>query len=182
MEMERTLILIKSDAMKKNMAGKIISRFEEDGLKIVGVKIKKVETKFAEKHYTTSDAQIMGMGNKTLESGGRERAQKLFNSTDPKEIGMILRKWLIEFITSTPVIAIVLEGEDAIKKVRKITGHTDPSKAEKGTIRGDLGEDAITKANEERRATYNLVHASGSPEEAKIEIDLWFSPKELHII
>lgn len=176
---QKTLVLIKPDAVRKNIAGKIISKFEESGLQIKGIKIKKVETEFAEKHYKDSDAQILGMGNKTLDSGGKEKAQELFNTTDPKEIGTKLREWLIEFITSTPVIAIVLEGEDAVKKVRAIVGHTDPSKAEKGTIRGDLTEDSIQKANEESRATYNLVHASGSPEEAEEEISLWFSEEEI---
>ena len=176
---ERTLILIKPDAMKQNIAGKIISKFEENGLKIIGMKIKKVEKDFAEKHYPDSDAQIIGMGNKTLGSG-EEVAKKLFGTTDPKEIGLKLRGWLIEFITSTAVIAVVLQGTEAIQKVRNIIGHTDPSKAEKGTIRGDLGEDSILKANKENRATENLVHASGSAEEADSEIALWFEPEELH--
>jgi nucleoside-diphosphate kinase len=105
--------------------------------------------------------------------------KKIFGTTDPKKIGMKLRKWLIEFITSAPVVAIVFEGDDAIKTVRKVTGFTDPSKAEEGTIRGDFGDDAINIANKEKRATRNLVHASGNPEEAAKEIALWFTDEEL---
>jgi nucleoside-diphosphate kinase len=179
MEKERTLVVIKPDAMKQNIAGKIIAKFEENDLKIIGMKIKKVEKDFAEKHYTDSDEQIIGMGNKTLGSG-EEVAKKLFGTTDPKEIGIKLRAWLIDFITSTPVIAMVLQGPEAIQKVRKIVGFTDPSKAEKGTIREELGTDSIAKANQEGRATENLVHASGSAEEADSEIALWFEPEELH--
>ena len=81
---------------------------------------------------------------------------------------------MLQFIVSTPVVAMVLQGEDAVQKVRKIAGYTDPSKADKGTIRGDFGADSIAKANSERRATENLIHASGSVEEAQQEIALWF--------
>lgn len=81
---------------------------------------------------------------------------------------------LEKFMMECPVVAIVFKGEDAVNKVRKITGYTDPSKAEKGTIRGDLGEDSLEKADKEGRAVRNLVHASGSKEEAEKEIKLWF--------
>jgi nucleoside-diphosphate kinase len=123
------------------------------------------------------------MGNKTIEAareaGKPESVMKLFGTEEPREIGMQLREWLVEFITSAPVDAYVLEGEDAIKLVRKITGFTDPARADKGTIRGDLGEDSIDRANSEKRATENLVHASGNPEEAEKEINLWFKTEEL---
>ena len=83
-------------------------------------------------------------------------------------------KGLEAFMTEGPVVAIVMEGEDAVQLVRKLTGATDPSKAEEGTIRGDLGEDSGVKADQEGRAIRNLVHASGTPEEAEAEITLWF--------
>jgi nucleoside-diphosphate kinase len=115
------------------------------------------------------------MGNKTLGANGEKRAKEIFGTIEPKELGLQLREWMLQFITSTPVVAIVLEGEDAVQKVRKIAGYTDPSKADKGTIRGDMGVDSIAKANGEHRATENLIHASGSVEEAQQEIALWFS-------
>ncbi len=177
--MEKTLVVVKPDGMKRNMVGKILARLEENGLKVIGMKLVKVDRKLAAKHYTDSDAQVVGMGNKTLSSGGPEKARQLFGTDDPKKIGMMLREWMIDFITSVPVAAFVLEGEDAVKNVRKIVGFTDPVRAEKGTIRGDLGADSIAKANEERRATENLVHASGSAEEAASEIRLWFRDNEV---
>lgn len=177
---ERTLVVVKPDGMKRGLVGRIISRFEENGLRIAGMKLVQVDRELAARHYTDSDQQVSGMGNKTLSAGGPEKAKELFGTTDPKKIGMTLREWMIDFMTSMPVAAMVLEGEDAVQKVRKIAGFTDPSRAEKGTIRGDLGVDSIRKANEERRATENLVHASGSVEEAGREIDMWFKSDELY--
>ncbi|MHA1616357.1 MAG: nucleoside-diphosphate kinase [Candidatus Njordarchaeales archaeon] len=176
---ERTLVLIKPDGIRRKLIGKIISRIEENDLKIIGMKMVKANRNLAEEHYPSSDAQIVGMGNKTLSSSGEEKAKEIFGTTDPKEIGLILREWLIKFITSSPVVALVVEGENAIERMRKLAGYTDPAKAEKGTIRGDFGIDSIAKANEEKRATENLVHVSGSKEEAEREVKLWFKPEEL---
>lgn len=176
--MERTLVLVKPDGVKRNLIGKIISRFEKGGLKVIAMKMTKVDKEFTEKHYLDTDSQVVGMGNKTLDAskktGKSDEVKKLFGSDDSKKIGMILREWLIEFLTSDSVVAMILEGENAIKKTREITGFTDPSRADKGTIRGDLGDDSIIQANNEKRATKNLVHASGSKEEAENEIELWF--------
>ncbi|MEE9323099.1 MAG: nucleoside-diphosphate kinase [Candidatus Aenigmarchaeota archaeon] len=83
------------------------------------------------------------------------------------------------YMTEGPVIIMIFEGENAIKRVREITGHTDPSKADKGTIRGDLGEDSFEKADSEGRGLRNLVHASGTPEEAEKEIELWFEKGDI---
>jgi len=170
---ERTLVLLKPDAIERRLAGKIISRFEDEGFRIVEMKMRKIDKKFAEKHYAATDEQIIGMGKKTLEATGNE-AKKLFGTDDPRKLGETLRKWSIDFISSAPVIAMVLEREDAIAYARKIGGFTDPSKADKGTIRHDFGEDSILKANREKRATKNLIHLSGNREEAKKEIILWF--------
>ncbi len=180
---ERTLILIKSDAIERNLTEEIIKRYEDVGLRVIAKKTVKADKELAAKHYPDSESQIVGMGNKTLQAardaGKPNSVKEIFGTENPKEIGMILREWLIESITSAPVIAIVLEGENAIQKTRKVTGFTDPSKAEKGTIRGDFGDDSIDKSNSERRATKNLVHASGNKEEAEREIRLWFKPEEL---
>jgi len=170
---ERTLVLLKPDAIERKLTGKIISRFEEEGFKIIAMKMQKIDKKFAEQHYVASDEQIIGMGKKTLDATGNE-AKKLFGTDDPRKLGEMLRKWSINFISSAPVIAMVLEREDAIAYARKIGGFTDPSKADKGTIRHNFGQDSILKSNREKRATENLVHLSGNKEEAEKEIKLWF--------
>jgi nucleoside-diphosphate kinase len=81
---------------------------------------------------------------------------------------------LIDYLAGKPVVAMILEGRNAVSKVREITGATDPSKADKGTIRGDLGNDSREKADKEHRSIYNLIHASGTKEEAETEVRLWF--------
>jgi len=171
---ERTLVIVKPDGVKRNLVDEILKRYTDAGLKIVARKTVTATKELAEKHYTDSEEQIVGMGNKTLAVAGEDGTRKIFGTNNPREIGMVLRGWSIEFLISGPVVAVVLEGEDTVEKVRKITGFTDPSKAEKGTIRGDLGDDSILKANEERRATRNLIHAAGNKEEAGREIKLWF--------
>lgn len=176
---ERTLVVLKPDAVRRGLIGKMISHFESKGLKIIGMKLVHVDHNLAKRHYTDSDAQIIGMGNKTLSASGEDKTQEIFGTINPKEIGQQLVEWLRVFIISIPVVAIILEGENAVSEVRKIVGFTDPLRAEKGTIRGDFGADSIAKANAERRATENLVHASGSLDEAKSEINLWFKENEI---
>ncbi len=174
--MERTLIIIKPDGMDRQK--KIISYYENAGLKIIAEKKIRIDRKMAERHYAATDQQISGMGNKTIQaskdSGQYENMKKIFGTENAGEIGTKLRGWLIKFITSATVTALVLEGDNSVAAARKITGFTDPAKAEKGTVRGDLGADSIVKANMEGRPVKNLVHASGSSEEARREIALWF--------
>lgn len=175
---ERTLVVVKPDGVRRGLVDEVISRYESVGLKVVAKKSLTIDEEFAGKHYAATDEQMIGMGMKTLnasrENDKMDEMMKIFGSDDPKKIGRMLREFMIKFITSGLVVAVVLEGEDAVKKVRAITGFTDPARAEKGTIRGDLGEDNIVKANSEGRAVENLVHASGTIEEAQREIDLWF--------
>lgn len=181
--MERTLVVIKPDGVRRGLEKDILSRYEQAGMKIIAKKSLTVHRELAESHYTASHEQILGMGQKTLNASKEhdklEEMIKLFGTDDPKEIGTMLREFMLSFITSGPVHAVVLEGEDAVKRVRAITGFTDPARAEKGTVRGDFGQDNILKANSEKRAVENLVHASGSLEEANFEINLWFKPEEL---
>src|SRR5207244_12808628 len=96
------------------------------------------------------------------------------------EIGLKIQEWMVGFITSGPVMALVLEGKDAVAEVRRLAGHTVPVKADPGTIRGDYSNDTPTLANKEKRPIMNLVHASGDKAEAEFEINLWFTPDELH--
>jgi nucleoside-diphosphate kinase len=181
--MERTLVLLKPDAVKRRLVGEIINRFEKAGLKLVATRMVRPDLELAHKHYPVERREfIEGMGNKTVESYQEEGKDPVadFGSQDPHAIGLQLQGWLVDFLISGPVIAVVLEGPDAIAQVRNIAGHTIPAKAEQGTIRGDYSKDSAILANAEKRPLKNLVHASGDKQEAEFEIGLWFSENELH--
>jgi nucleoside-diphosphate kinase len=179
---ERTLILIKPDGIQRALSGVILARFEQAGLKIVGLKMLQAERAVLERHYPSADAWIRTVGGKTreaFESYGMD-VRAMMGTDDPAEIGRQVRGWLIDFMLSTPVIAAVLEGVHAVTAARKIVGKTLPVFAEPGTIRGDFSVDAPTVANAGRRPVRNLIHASGTVEEAEYEVALWFSPQELY--
>ncbi len=183
MKPERTLVVLKPDAVKRGLIGEIITRFERVGLKLVACKMLQVSRELADKHYPLSRREfIEGMGKKTLENYKDMGVdpKKEMGTDDPYEIGKVIREWLVEMITSGPVLAMVWEGPHAVELVRKITGHTLPLKAEPGTIRGDFSFDSSYLANAKKRAIKNLLHASGDPEEAEYEINLWFSKDEIH--
>lgn len=181
--MEQTLVVIKHDGLARGLVGEIITRFEKVGLKLVGARLVKVETKLAEKHYPLERREfIEGMGKKTIENYealGKD-VKKEMGTDDPHEIGKEIRKWLIDYISSGPVFAMVWEGPHAVELVRKISGHTLPLLSPLGTIRGDLAYDSSYLANTGKRAIKNLVHSSGSLEEAEYEIPLWFNIDEIH--
>lgn len=182
--MERTLVLLKPDAVQRAIVGEIITRFEKAGLKLIATKMVRPDKELAHKHYPVDRREfIEGMGHKTLESYKEEGHDPManFGTADPHEVGLQLHKWLVDFLVSGPVIAMVLEGPNAVELVRDIRGHTIPAKAKKGTISGDYSDDSAVKANMEKRSIKNLVHASSDKEEAEFEINLWFLPDELHI-
>ncbi len=180
--MDQTLIIIKPDAIQRGIIGDIIMRFEKVGLKIIGAKLFKPSLELLSQHYPKDRAEfITGMGHKTLDNYKELNINPHdhFGHNDPHKIGLEVQKWLVDFMASAPVLAIVLEGPHAIEVVRKIRGHTLPLKAQPGTITGDYSFDSSSLANNDLRPIRNLVHASGSAEEAKFEIDLWFSKDEL---
>jgi nucleoside-diphosphate kinase len=169
----KELIFLKPDAIEGKLVGKIIARFEEAGFKIVRMKKNLISKELALLLYPDSKEQLTGMGNKTLtamsQKGGMEMVTKLFNTTDPFEIGKQLNEWNRKYASSTEVIACILEGEDAANRARALIGKTDPAIADKGTIRGDFSKDSIYQGNMEKRACRNLVHASDA-ERAPVEI------------
>ncbi len=164
---QKTLVLIKPDGVKRNLIGEIIGRYEKADLRVVDLKMVTATMDLAEKHYTADEDYLRSLGQKSRDAG--DQIDDLV--AQGRKIVTAMRNFLI----SGPVVAMILEGEEAVPAVRKITGYTDPSSAEKGTIRGDLGEDSILQANKEARPVYNLVHASGTPDEAESEIKLWFN-------
>ena len=158
--MERTLVLIKPDGVQRSLSGEIIKRFENAGLKIAGIKMVWADEDFAEKHYR-EDLEIKYKD--VLEKYGKD-----------------VRRELITYLREGPVIAIVLDGIEAIKVVRKIVGSTYPEESPAGTIRGDFAHISKNYANENNIMIRNIVHASGNKEDAEIEISVWFRPEELH--
>lgn len=163
---QRTLIIIKPDGVKGGFTDEIIRRYEAVDLKVVKRKDIMAPLSIVEKHYPMESGYLCSIGEKTIAAG-----QQVASAEDQ---GRKVVTWLRKFITSGPIVVMVLEGENAVSVARKTTGFTDPATAEKGTIRGDLGTDNILDANREERPVYNLIHASGSPEEAQKEIGLWF--------
>ncbi len=150
--LERTLILLKPDAIERGVVGEILTRFERVGAKMVGMKLLVSEKDTAMKHYTEDLAQ--------------RRGQKV-------------RDLMIAMISSGPILALVLEGIEIVEVVRKMVGATEPKSALPGTIRGDFAHVSYKHADAHEIGVFNLIHASGSVEEAPVEIAVWFKPEEL---
>ncbi len=181
---ERSLVLIKPDGVKRGLVGEVIKRFEARGLKIVALKLIHPDREQMDEHYPKDKEWIIGLGKNTSrcyeEFNVPSSLKKDFGTEDLYEIGKEIREWLVNFMTSGPIVKIVVEGLHSIKAVRKIVGQTIPAFAELGTIRGDFSIESPDSANLKKRAIKNLIHASGNEEEAKHEIQLWFSPEEIH--
>ena len=174
--------MVKPDGVRRGLTGEIIRRVEQVGLKVVGLKMIKPTPAHVDSHYPKDRAWIKRLGEKTLttyEKYGFD-AEKELGTKNPAKIGPMVRKWLIEFMTSAPVVMIVIKGIHAVAIVAKLAGHTMPSESELGTIRGDFSVDSAAAANREKRAVYNLVHASETETEARHEIAHWFGKESVH--
>jgi len=178
---ERTLVLVKPDAVKRGIVGRIITRFEEAGLKMVGLKLVHATREHVESHYPNTPEWIRGMGEKTLQTYREQGKDPIteIGTDDAMEIGTMIKNWNVDYLTSGPLLALVLEGAHAISVVRKMCGFTLPAFADPGTIRGDFSITSPIAANELKRAVRNLVHASSDAQEASYEISHWFSTDEL---
>ncbi|MEK6936956.1 MAG: nucleoside-diphosphate kinase [Nanoarchaeota archaeon] len=172
---ERTLVIIKPDGVKRNLSGEIISRFEKTGLKIVGLKMIWIDKDFAKKHYPESLIPVL------TEKTFLDYDSMNVKVNEPREkVGKGAYEDLIRYISEGPVIAMVLEGVHAVEIVRKLVGTTSPHKSPPGTIRGDFTHLSMGYATYRKIGGRNLIHASGTKEEAKKEISLWFKESELH--
>ena len=176
---EKTLVLIKPDGVQKKLIGEIVKRFEENNLKVLGMKMLHPDEKIARKHYPLDEEWCKSAFEKTKKSAEEDNREIPFS--DHLEFGKTLQNWLVNYITESPIIAMTLKGDNVIETIREIIGATEPSKADKGTLRGDFAsEECYEKANSEERCLRNLVHASDSIENAEREISLWFNDNELH--
>jgi len=174
---ERTIIIIKPDGIQRSLIGEIIKRYERVGFKLTGIKMIVPTVEMIEQHYTLDPEWRRVTGEKTIESYKKKGMQP--PSEDPLAITAVILENLKKYMTSGPVVAMVWEGAHVVKIVRKITGGTEPLTSDVGTIRGDLVMDSYEISDQDKRAVRNLIHASGSPEEAEAEINLWFKKEEL---
>ena len=174
---ERTLVIIKPDAIQRSLIGEIIERYERIGLKLLGIKMLVPTGEHIEKHYTLDPEWRRITGEKTIQ--GYKDKGLTPPISDPLEVTRVLLEKLKTYMTSGPVIAMVWQGAHAVQIVRKITGSTEQLMSDVGTIRGDFVLDSYQMTDTDGRSIRNLVHASGSPSEAEQEIPHWFSDNEL---
>ncbi len=151
-QLERTLVLLKPDALHRGIIGEIFQRFERIGAKMVGMKLLVSQKDTAMKHYTEDLA---------------------------KRKGKKIRKMMIDMLTSGPIVAIVFEGVDIVEVTRKLVGATEPKSASPGTIRGDYAHVSYGYSDKKGIGIFNLIHASATLDEANAEISVWFKPEEL---
>lgn len=179
---EKTFVLIKPDGVKRGLIGEIVRRIEQRGLNVIALEMVWATPAQINDHYPKDEAWIGNLGEKTLATYKKYGYDPLkeHGTDDALVIGKEVRKWNIDFLTSGPVVKMIVRGVHAIDMVRKLVGNTIPAMAEMGTIRGDFSVDSPVLANRGRRAIHNLVHASGNPEEAANEIAMWFSPENVH--
>lgn len=149
-QLERTLVVLKPDAVARGLAGRIIQRIEDAGLKIAGVKMAQLDDEMTRKHYFDLEERF---GREIYEANARAMQRG-------------------------PVIALVIEGVEAVANVRRLVGGTYPNEAPPGTIRGDFAHQSRAYAMGLDKGVANLVHASGNVDEAKYEVELWFSTDE----
>lgn len=173
---ERSLVLLKPDAVQRGLMGEIISRFERKGLKMTAMKMVWPTKEQAVEHYYWSDEEKTKTGNRTL---AIYKDKGLEINKTAIELAEDVQKRLVTFLMAGPIIAMVVESAHAIEHVRKLVGHGSPLNADVGTIRADLTIDSYLLADGDERAARNLVHASSSVEEAEREIKVWFTEKEV---
>lgn len=172
--MERTLVVLKPDAVKRGVMGEILSRFERAGLKVIGMKMLMPTDELVTKHYTDDLVPIVGGKTKTdWETYGVEHTESA------EEIGRMIVDETRNFMKNGPVLAMVLQADHAVEIVRKMVGSTGPKDSAPGTIRGDYAHLSLGQASIHKKGAANLIHASGNVEEAEQEIKLWFSEDEL---
>lgn len=152
---QRSFVILKPDAVQRGIVGEIIQRFERVGLKIVGMKMVMPDENLYRQHYEDIGQLITRRGEQTF-------------------------RYNVEYMMTGPVMAMVLEGVEAVPLVRKIVGPTEPKSAEMGTIRGDFSHMSFGYSDAKGTGVPNLVHASSNPEEAEKEINLWFNGNELY--
>lgn len=174
---EQTLIIIKPDGIQRSLIGEIIKRVERVGFKLVALKFAVPTNEQVKKHYTIDPEWIMKAGMKAYEA--RKGAGEDVLESDIEGFGLDILSKLQRYMTSGPVVIMVWQGAHAVSVVRKLVGSTEPRTSDVGTIRGDFVHDSYELSGIENRSVRNVVHASGTSEEAQSEIQNWFDSSEI---
>jgi len=176
---ERTLVVIKPDGVQRSLIGEIIKRYERVGLKLLAIKMTIPTEEMATKHYyeVGGDEWIEEVGRKAKASYEKKGEKSPYETN--KDNGWAVLKANAKYLSAGPVIVMIWEGNGAVPLVRKITGGTEPLTSDVGTIRGDFTLDSYALADTDQRSVRNLIHASGTTDEAEQEIKIWFQDNEI---
>lgn len=177
MKNEKTFVIIKPDGVQRSLIGEVIGRFERVGLKLVAMKMVLPTEEMAKKHYTIDPEWVRKTGERSISNYQKKGINP--PSDDPMKVGGKVLENLVRYITSGPVVAMAWQGAHAVPIVRKLVGGTEPLTSDVGTIRGDFVLDSYQMSDKDMRAVRNVIHASGTPDEAKGEIALWFSDNDI---
>ena len=173
---ERSLVILKPDAIQRGLIGELIKRFEQAGLKIAALKMVMATEDQCWQHYNKDDQWFTEKGNKYV---GNLQSAGLPVEKEAIEYGRDIVRALVKLMTCSPVIPMVIEGNQSVAVVKKLVGGTEPTTSDVGTIRGDFTIDSFELANFDGRAVRNLIHCSDKPEEAEREMAIWFKPEEV---
>lgn len=173
---ETTFVMIKPDGVQRGLIGEILKRVERVGLKIVGLKMVLPTEEQCWTHYNKDEAWFAQKGERAMVD---RQAAGLPVDKPAVEYGKDIVRALVKFMTSGPVVAMVLSGNQAVGIVQKLVGSTEPLTSDVGTIRGDYTLDSYELSSRDERAVRNLIHCSDKPEEAQREIKIWFKPEEM---
>jgi nucleoside-diphosphate kinase len=179
MKTEKTLVIIKPDGVQRSLIGEIIRRYERVGLKLIAMKMVQATEEMATKHYyeVGGDEWIEEVGRKARAAYEKKGQESPYKTN--KDNGWAVLKANAKYLSAGPVVAMIWQGASAVELVRKLTGATAPLLADVGTIRGDFTLDSYALADTDQRSVRNLIHASGTTDEAKQEIKIWFKEEEL---
>ncbi|MDP2651141.1 MAG: nucleoside-diphosphate kinase [bacterium] len=173
---ERTFVAVKHDGIQRSLVGEIVKRIERVGLKIVAMKMFVPDMERTVKHYGKDDVWCEKKGSILMEAMINRGETPTMSAV---EYGRGIIKTVYDYFTMGPVIAMVIEGNHAVAIVKKLTGDTNPSVSDVGTIRGDFTLDSYETANLDNRAVRTILHCTDKPEGAEREINIWFKPEEI---
>lgn len=174
---EKSLVIIKPDGVQRSLIGEIIKRFEQVGLKLIALKFEIPTKEKTKQHYTIDPSWIEKAGEKSLQSYIKQGVD--VSSLKSIDLGIKILEKLQKYMSSGPVVVMVWQGAHAVDVIRKLVGGTEPRTSDVGTIRGDFVHDSYEISNIENRSVRNVVHASGTIEEAEKEIQIWFTPEQV---